>query len=107
MEDLKGLRPRPPYWNQVWLVVLPSGHQDPTGSWVPTAQACNELQISRSTLQRLKRCGLLKAGTCYYKRGLGAQSPCQWDVEACRAVLLRLAAADPADLETYAPLREG
>ncbi len=69
--------------------------------WVSTQDACRELKLSRTTIQRLKNRGILAAGTCYYRRGLGRTAPTAWNVEACRAVLQRLAAADPASIETY------
>lgn len=69
--------------------------------WVSTHATCQALGISRSTIQKLKASGLLPAGRCYYRRGLGLTAPCVWNVAECRSVLRRLSAADPATLETY------
>lgn len=74
-------------------------HQE---QWASTSVACRELRISRSTLQKLKQRGLLPAGRCYYRRGLGLGAPCMWNVTECRVALQKLSAADPAALETYA-----
>jgi hypothetical protein len=70
--------------------------------WASTHATCKALGISRSTLQKLKAFGLLPAGQCYYRRGLGLTAPCVWNVAVCRSVLQRLSASDPAFLETYA-----
>lgn len=70
-------------------------------TWSSTAEATHALRFSRTTLQKLKRLGVLKPGEHYYRRGLGRTAPCAWNIDACRETLLRLAAADPSALETY------
>lgn len=75
--------------------------------WASTQATCKALGISRSTLQKLKAGGLLPAGRCFYRRGLGLTAPCLWNVAECRNALQRLSAADPASLETYAALPSG
>ncbi|MGB7564956.1 MAG: hypothetical protein WBM08_09410 [Prochlorococcaceae cyanobacterium] len=70
-------------------------------TWSSTAKTTRALRFSRTTLQKLKRAGILKPGTHYYRRGLGRTAPCAWNIDACRETLLRLAAADPSALETY------
>ncbi len=70
--------------------------------WSSSTEACKALGISRATLQTLKTEGLLKPGVHYYRRGIGARGPIQWDVVACRQVLLERTRSNPASFESFA-----
>jgi len=69
--------------------------------WCTSAEACKALGISRATLQTLKTEGLLKPGEHYYRRGIGARGPIQWDVIACRQVLIERTRSNPASFEQF------
>jgi hypothetical protein len=71
----------------------------PEASWAPTRQACSELGISRTTLQKLKSAGCFKPGHHYYRRGVGRHSPCMWHVGECRLAMQCFAAANPLLLD--------
>ncbi len=75
--------------------------------WASTHEACKLLRLSRTTLQKLKTAGHFTPGVHYYRRGMGATAPVAWNVDACRAVLLQLTAAEPSALETYELPRAG
>jgi hypothetical protein len=50
--------------------------------WLPTNEAVKWLKLSRSTLNRRKRDGLLKSGIHFIRTGLGKTSRLLWNVIA-------------------------
>lgn len=66
-------------------------------SWLPTPQAARKLQISESTLRRLRdRENGLISGT-HYKRGLYKNTPCRWNVQAIELFIEQNAYCSPAE----------
>ena len=56
--------------------------------WLPTPEAARKLQISESTLRRLRdRENGLKPGVHYKRRGSFQNTPIRWNVEAIDAYL--------------------
>mgnify|MGYP003139444550 CR=1 FL=1 len=64
----------------------------PTGPWLRTRDAFPALNISRSTLTRIKAFGWFKPGTHYLRTGPGDTSNLLWNIDACRKVMAEMAA---------------
>jgi hypothetical protein len=61
------------------------------GPWLDTPALCVELGISRSTLGRWRRRGLLSAGRHWVRKNPRApRSDLLWHLEHCRSLLRRL-----------------
>ena len=61
----------------------------PEGCWAPTNAAAYRLGVSRDTLLRYARIGVLRLGE-HYRPGLLSNSPWQWRVEEVAQELLQL-----------------
>jgi hypothetical protein len=55
--------------------------------WISTAQLCEHLGCSRSTLHDYRTAGVFLPGEHYRRVGLGRFGPLQWQPEACEAAM--------------------
>lgn len=55
--------------------------------WLSQAEALAALQISRSTMHRLRAAGVLRDGVHTHRTGLGRRSPLRFNLPACRLAL--------------------
>ena len=63
--------------------------------FVSTIQLCEEIGLSRSTVNKLRRDGVLIPG-CHYYRGHGRRAPMYWSTNAVvQALRSRTALAEP------------
>ena len=64
----------------------------PTGPWLLIRDVWLALNISKSTLTKIKAGGWFKPGTHYLRTGTGETSNLLWNVDVCRKVLTEMAA---------------
>lgn len=67
-----------------------------TREWYDSKSTCEELCISRSTLQALKD-NYLEAGVHYYRRGLGTRGPILWNLPSIRQLMIKRSAGDSSN----------
>jgi hypothetical protein len=58
-----------------------------TTEWCNSTDTCQQLGISRSTLQVLKA-EVLQAGIHYYRKGIGQRGPIYWNVAGIRSLMI-------------------
>ena len=65
--------------------------------WLVTTEAARRLQISESTLRRMRDRKLGLEPGVHYKRGLFKNTPCKWNVDAIERFIEENAYSTPAE----------